>query len=141
MKFFTLYDKPPHVGAAFTLPSLAVQSEKAQCDINAIIARYKKTGNIEHVASGQPLYADCEKAIADLEKARELVERTEDAFWSLSSDVRDQIGTPDNMPAWMSANREAAVKFGFLAPESPAPSAPVAPAETPKPETAANSAA
>ena len=140
MKFFTLFDKPLPVGTACNTPSLTVQSEKAQCDINAIIARYKKTGVIDHVKRDEPLYADCEAAITDLERANALVAATDDAFWSLDSSVRDRIGEPSNLPSWIMANREEAEKFGFVAPvavqtqtppvEASAPSAPSAEEQT-----------
>ncbi|AKO71490.1 minor CP 1 [Chimpanzee faeces associated microphage 1] len=135
MKFFTLFDKPSPVGTACNTPSLTVQSEKAQCDINAIIARYKKTGVVDHIQRGEPLYADCEQAITDLAKARILVEDTEDAFWTLPSSVRDVIGEPSNLPSWASANRSEAEKYGFLAPQATPPADSVTPPPT---DSAAN---
>lgn len=146
MKFFTLFDKPSPVGTACNTPSLTVQSEKAQCDINLIIARYKKTGVLDHIKRDEPLYVDCEQAIADLEKARLLVEDTEDAFWSLPSSVRDVIGEPSNLPTWAASNRADAQKYGFLAssPADPAtpladPVTPLADSATPPPSESANS--
>lgn len=115
MKFFTLYDKPSPVGTACRSASLTVQSEKSQCDINLIIARYKKTGVIDHVKRDSPLYADCEEAISALRRAEDLVEQTHDAFWSLPSDVRDQIGEPSRLPSWAAEHRDDAIKYGFLA--------------------------
>ncbi|AKO71499.1 minor CP 1 [Chimpanzee faeces associated microphage 3] len=135
MTFFTLFNKPSPVGTACNTPSLTIQSEKAQCDINAIIARYKKTGVVDHIKRDQPLYADCEQAITDLEKARILVEDTEEAFWMLPSSVRDLIGEPSNLPTWASVNRSEAEKYGFIKPQS---TPPVDSATPPPVDSAAN---
>lgn len=117
MEFFTLYRKPPKCGFRFSLPSLAVQSEKKSCDVNEIMRRFVKTGFIDHVRRDEPLYTDTESIVQKMAEARELVERTDEAFWSLPSAVRDVIGEPSNLPSWLVNNRDEAAKYGFVASE------------------------
>jgi len=63
------------------------QNAKDECDINIIIKRHAKTGNISHLNPKSPLYMDCTK-ITDLQGALSLVEEAEDNFATLPAAVR-----------------------------------------------------
>lgn len=41
-----------------TTPSLTKQSFKDECDINQIVAKFEKTGLVNHLARGVPQFAD-----------------------------------------------------------------------------------
>lgn len=67
------------------------QSMKDDCDINFIVARYRRTGALEHVARGVPVFAD----VADVGEYREVLERlraAEEYFLTLPAKVREQFG-------------------------------------------------
>lgn len=63
------------------------QNAKDECDINIIIKRHAKTGNISHLNPKTPLYIDCSK-VTDLQGALNLVEEAEDNYATLPASVR-----------------------------------------------------
>lgn len=63
------------------------QNAKDDCDINIIIKRHTRTGNISHLNPATPLYVDCTQ-VRDLQGAIQLVEEAEDNFATLSASVR-----------------------------------------------------
>lgn len=67
------------------------QSHKEECDINNILAQYKKTGIIEHINTRQAQYIDLPSAV-DLQTAFEITRAAESAFADLPSKVRDRFG-------------------------------------------------
>lgn len=119
----------------------AKQSFKDECDINNIMAKYRRTGLIEAVNRNQPRYAD----VTGLEfrTAMEMVAEAQQLFEDMPSSVRKRFG---NDPAAFldfvndPENRAEAVRLGLVKeppntlPESPAaaPAAAVA-ASTPSP--------
>lgn len=70
-----------------TEPSKTDQSQKKQCDVNEIIARYKKTGQVSHLAKNQGVYADISE-IPDLLTATSNVQKAQDAFMTLPAKIR-----------------------------------------------------
>lgn len=68
-------------------PSMTKQSFKAECDINNIMAKYYKTGLIDHVVNAQVKYADVSKVV-DYQTALNTVMEAEDSFMSLPSQIR-----------------------------------------------------
>lgn len=70
------------------------QDQKDSTDINKILARYRQTGNVTHVATKAPSYGDFSLA-TDLQTMLTLVEQAEDHFDSLPAAVRQAA---DNDP-------------------------------------------
>lgn len=64
-----------------------VQAPKGELDINQIMARYMKTGQITHLAKRTPKFGDFTVA-QDLLSAYELQAQAEDEFQSLDSRIR-----------------------------------------------------
>lgn len=106
------------------------QSHKDECDINNIMARYRRTGLIEAVNRNQPRYAD----VTGLEfrSAMEMVAQAQQLFEDMPSSVRKRFG---NDPAAFldfvndPENRPEAVRLGLLKEDSP--SLPDRPASAP----------
>lgn len=125
MKFYTGYESPDAraaVKAASALhcrdDSLTVQSDAKDADINTIMARYQKTGQLP--ALGRlPSYGDFD-VVNDFRSALELVRQGEAEFMRLPAAVRADFG---NDPAAFSefasnpANHEELLDMGILAPE------------------------
>lgn len=63
------------------------QSFKAECDINAIMARYIKTGVIEHTARYAPQYGDFSD-VKSYQEALHAVQEADAMFMSLPAQVR-----------------------------------------------------
>lgn len=86
----------PHdrVTVKFTKPSRAKQEFKAECDINSIMARYAKTGLLEHVNRYQGQYGDFSQVV-DYQEALNLVSEAQHAFQSLPASIRSRF---DNNP-------------------------------------------
>lgn len=65
------------------------QSHARSCDINTIMARYNKTGIIDHVAKHSATYADVSNA--DFQTAQSLVLEQKTIFEELPAFVRDEF--------------------------------------------------
>lgn len=63
------------------------QHHAPNCDINKIIAKYQKTGLIDHIATYQPVYADVSGA--DFQQAMNTVIHGEKLFADLPAPVRE----------------------------------------------------
>lgn len=111
-----------HVGITFVQPSVAQQHFKQESDVNYIVNRYLQTGQWENVSERPPVYADMSAFDGDMDliRAYEAVERAEDGFMRLPSDLRKKLDNdPSKLVSWLSdeSNRADAVKFGlFTAP-------------------------
>ncbi len=73
-----------------TEKDLADQSFKKDCDVNTVIARFKKTGQITHLAKSAGVYADV-STITDLSSAIEQVQKASEAFDTLPADLRKKL--------------------------------------------------
>lgn len=98
--------------------NIVQQNAKQSCDINSILAKYMKTGVLEHVKSHAPVYADVSNI--DYRGAYDSVLRAESAFNALPSSLRKKL---DNDPArfvdWMidsSLDVELKREYGLLNP-------------------------
>jgi len=134
----------PHarVQMEITGPSLAKQSFADECNINNIMAKFQKTGLIEHVKSYGAHYGDLPSAL-DYHTALNQAIEAKEAFASLPSGIRNQF---QNDPAQFLAfvedpeNQEAMIEMG-LAHATPdtlqvaAPKTPDPDPEDPDPET------
>lgn len=79
----------------FVGPGRTKQSMKDECDINNIVARYKKTGMLSHVAKHEGRYADVSE-ITDFRDAIDRVRSASEFFMGLPAKVRSHF---DNDPA------------------------------------------
>jgi len=132
---------PPRrrVQVVFTQPSRTKQAHRDECDVNKIIARYRKTGVIEHL-NNNPQNYDYAPGV-DFQEALELVQQGEDQFNSLPASIRTQF---DNDPASFvdfvsnPDNMDKMIEMGLAYGE---PSKEAETAENPPPEGDAASAA
>lgn len=112
-------------------PSMTKQADADSCDINKIMARYEKTGVLQHVALNPGFYADV-SAVPDYQAALAIVESADSLFASLPASIRGRF---DNDPAaylaFVSdpANRDEMEKLGLLKPVEPKPVVPASAAE------------
>lgn len=95
-------DDPRPVVDCSDRPSRTKQSFKDECDINKIMAKYRRTGLVTHLARGVPRFAD----VSEVGSYREAVERVragEAHFRALPAAVREAF---DNSAAayveWLS---------------------------------------
>lgn len=116
----------------FDEPSKTKQSERDLVDINSIVAKYLKTGEMPGM-KGLPTYGDV-SAAPTLHESLNLVRDTEAAFATLPARVREAVGNdPEQLLALVSDPEriDEAIELGLV--EAPPPE-PVAPAPTPAPE-------
>lgn len=88
------YSPRSQVAARIGGPSLTKQSDQERCDINNILARYQKTGLIDHVARFQPEY----RAVDALTftESQQLIANAQNMFNELPSRARSYF---ENDPA------------------------------------------
>lgn len=97
-------------------PSRTKQSFKDQVNINRILARYRKSGMVDHLNRMTPFYGDV-SGLVDYQEALHVVKRAEELFGGMSSDVRNRF---DNDPMAMvrflqdPKNLDEAVKLGMV---------------------------
>lgn len=72
---------------SFSTPSLTKQSHRDECDINRIMAKYEKTGVIDHVNTYQGNYGDA-TGVTSYHQAMNQIRAADDAFMSLPSQIR-----------------------------------------------------
>jgi len=77
-------------GLNCTDPSLAVQSQKDEADINTIVRNFGVTGKLPESVR-QPMYGDFTE-VYDYRTALEAVRSAEASFMSLPSDLRARLG-------------------------------------------------
>jgi len=142
------YSKKLKVALKFNPDDDLTQQEfKDESDINNIMARYMKTGQVDYVNKHQPQYADVDAI--DFQEAMETVAQGKSLFAALPSAVRERFhNSPAEFLEFVNDEKNAieAAKMGLLSPEAtarvlsptpepktaPKPSKPVeAPAEKP----------
>lgn len=74
----------------FTDPSLTKQSFKDECDINYIVAKFAKTGVLDHEALVKPKFGDF-LGVTDYQTALNQVIEAEEAFDALPAKVRSRF--------------------------------------------------
>jgi len=135
------------VQVEFTQPTLTKQSFREECNINSIMARYEKTGLINHVAGREPIFGDFSE-IPDYQTALDIVYTAEDQFLQLPAQLRKFFNNdPSFMLAYMQdpKNKAMCQKLGLLpqdtmptkteAAEPPENSAATKSGATPAPDT------
>jgi phage internal scaffolding protein len=122
----TIGFKTPYSGSRYRVsldcgPGLAQQHFKDECDVNRILAKYQRTGLIDHVNRFNGDYADLSD-VPDFQASLDAVISAQEAFLTLPSSVRKQF---DNDPAAFldfvhnPDNRDEMVKMGLA--KAPAP--------------------
>lgn len=102
-------------------PSRTDQSQKDDCDVNLIIAKYRKTGQLAHLNQFQGQYADTTE-FSDLQSALHTTMKAQDAFDSLPAHIRRHF---DNSPVEMfnflqdPKNDDEAIRLGLKKPRKP----------------------
>lgn len=106
------------------------QSFKEECDANAIMRKWHKTGQVDHINKNPPRYGDFENA-GDYLSAKLAVQAMHDEFGQMSSAVRDRMNNdPATFMEFMNDpdNLDEAVELGLIKkPETTAPPTPPAP--------------
>ena len=119
MKFKTIYDTyHEKKGIEFVEPSMTVQSEKDNCDINFIMNRYAACGTpLPYRTDGvQPVYADVSQ-LGDYMENFQRCKQAEEMFYNLPSALRKEL---DNNPANLLSfiqdekNKERCYEYGLL---------------------------
>jgi len=96
--------------------SMTKQSFKDECDINKILKKWQKTGQIDHVRSQTQKFLDCSNPV-DYQTAINIVHEAQETFDSLPSDVRYRF---NNDPAYFEsfvsdrANYEELIALGLI---------------------------
>lgn len=91
------------------------QSFRDQVNINKIIAKYQRTGMIEHVNSQAPIYGDA-SIVDSYQRSLEVVAQAEAAFAALPAEIRSKFeNDPVKLMEFLAddANREEAIKLGL----------------------------
>jgi len=113
------------VQTTFTQPTKTKQSFGPECNINNIMARYEKTGVIEHLSNRQPIFGDFAD-LPDYQTALDIVYTAEDQFMQLPSQVRKFFNNdPSFMLSYMEdpKNKATCQELGLL-PGDPVQKAP-----------------
>lgn len=128
------YNTRGRVQTTFTKPGLTRQEFERECDINAIMAKYQKTGLIDHIKTFGLEYGDYDAI--DFQTAMDTILKGEQMFAELPSQARKYFdNSPQEFMAFVNdpANAgkldEIAEELGLRAP-STAPTVEIAP-ETP----------
>lgn len=109
------YGKLLKVKVAFTGLGRTKQAFKEECDINQILARFKKTGVLDFQQKHQAQYGDC--TAIDFQNAQLLIAEANGMFAAMPSALRSRF---DNDPAKFLAfvndkrNRNEAEDLGLL---------------------------
>lgn len=96
-------------------PSKTDQSQAKECDVNHIMKKYMKTGQITHLAKVRGTYADV-SAIPDLNEALSIVKQADESFSSLPAQVRKRFGNdPSQLLEFLKdpKNDEEAIQLGL----------------------------
>lgn len=99
--------------------SLTVQSLKDECDINKIIARVARGGDVSHVESRVAKYGDFSN-VPSYQEALDLVNRARGFFMDMSPEVRERFANdPGRMIAFLQdeKNYDEAVELGLVVPK------------------------
>lgn len=82
----------PHRGTDVSGESRTHQSFQVESEINNIMAKYSRTGLIDHVNRYQGRYGDFTEGVADFHTAMNIVTSAKQAFESLPANMRARFG-------------------------------------------------
>lgn len=116
-------------------PTKTRQSQGPATNINNIIAKYKKTGELTHISTALMQFRDV-SGLPSLHEAMNVVADANSTFMELPAEVRKACKHDvSNFIPYLEdpGNREEAESFGLLdpTPAKPVPTPPEAPVETP----------
>lgn len=128
----------PVTGEISFPPSMTKQEHKAECDINNVVAQYKRTGMISHISAkaAQGAYQDLPDPM-DYQEALHIQRDAAAAFASLPSKVRDRFANdPAEFLTFMAdpQNAQEARELGLLNPATPPTPPSPDPSQEPKKE-------
>lgn len=136
MAFHSAYSKKDRLQLTFSGPGRTKQNFKAECDINNIMARFKKTGVLEFTSRYQPQYADV--TAIDYVTMQNQVAQAKSMFFAMPAHVRDRFqNKPEAFLEFVQNpnNKDEARALGLLKPEKsaepPAAAVEAAPASPP----------
>lgn len=102
-------------GFATTGESMTQQQFKAECDVNNILAKYKKTGLLSHVSKTQGQFGDFSD-LNDYQTSLHKVMQAQESFGLLPSEVRNKFqNDPGKLIEFLAdpKNDEESYKFGL----------------------------
>lgn len=107
-------------------PSRTRQEFAAECDINTIMAKYERTGVINHYNDGTPQYLDLVDTPSDLMSAMAVLHSAEEAFMRLPASVRKNFDNDVHDFITFAEDKEnlEQMREWGLAPPAPLPDAP-----------------
>jgi len=106
-----------------TQPSKTDQQWKKSCDVNEIVTKYKRTGQLSHVRSQQATYQDVSE-IPDLLTSLTQVQKAKDAFLTVPAELRKKLDNdPVNFIEYLNdpKNDSEAIKYGLKNKPTPTP--------------------
>lgn len=136
-----MYDKYPRTGIKFDpKEGRTKQSFAEEANINSIMAKWERTGQMEHLSKGTPEYGDFSN-VSDYQSAQASIIAADDAFLRIPAEIRRKMeNDPQVFLAFMAdpANHDEAREMGLLTPEPepdpPEPNPPTPPAPEPAAE-------
>lgn len=140
-KFRSAFSSRSRVSYSTVGPSLAQQSAKDECDINAIMRRYERTGLVDHVSTVQGRFGDFSNAM-DYQSSLNAVMAAQESFMALPASLRAAFhNDPAALVAFVSdpENYDQAREMGLVPPKVDTPPADNAP-EAPQPAEGGESA-
>lgn len=105
-KFYTRFDRPDRdFGTKIEGESMTLQSEAESCDINKIMERFDRTGQLPVSMKAPPTFGDAR--IVDFQTAKQIVLDAEFAFSQLPAQTRKEFGhDPENLLKALSDSSE-----------------------------------
>lgn len=97
-------------------PGRTKQSFRDHVDVNHIVAKYRKTGFLEHVSKNPGVFADV-SGVGDFQEARSRIRVAEEAFEQLPSALRKRFANdPGELVKFISddVNRPEAILLGLI---------------------------
>jgi len=114
-RVYSYFDRPPQVQLLISEPSRTKQEHKDICDINLMLERYQRTGEINSNKS-QPMFGDFSE-VGDYQSTLDQIMRVEEDFADLPSKIRDRFhNNPQELLDFVRdpKNKDEAVKLGFV---------------------------
>jgi phage internal scaffolding protein len=119
--FRTAYGERKRVVSSIVGESMAKQSFKNECDMNRIIAKFRKTGMIDHIRESGGRFIDVPENL-DFQTAQNVMAKATSMFEELPSDLRkkfdndvqtfmDYVNNPEN--------EDGMRELGLLKPKAP----------------------
>lgn len=121
MKFETRYDHKKQPGVTFVGPSLTKSDMAEQSDINNIMAKYQKFGQLPDGMTPSALFADVAD-YPDYQEAQDKIRSAKEAFMSLNARVRERFSNdPSKILEFLQdpENKSEAVKLGLMVEQAP----------------------